>query len=86
MQPPISQEELRQMTNIRAVDKEAIEATVLEWGTDDRESVDSPLAKAMRGFLAGLFLEVVPDDTLEADIDKRAACFADGWQYATSQR
>lgn len=78
---PITQEQLSGMDNITNQDKTLIEGVVQDWGADHGESLDTPLAKAMRAFLVQSFLDMGPDDA-RRDLDQKAAWFADGWQCA----
>lgn len=86
MEKSLTQEQLKQTSDISEADKELIEATVGDTGMDHDGDADSSLAKAMRAFLARLFLEVVPDEILREDIKMRAACFVEGWEYANEAR
>lgn len=84
MENRITQGQLTQMSDIGDRDKEIIEDTVKDLGMNHEGDADSTLAQAMRAYLTRIFLEMVPDEFLRAGINIRAACFADGWEYATS--
>ena len=73
--------EIAGLDDIIPYDKGLIEEAVKEHGGGPAESQDTQLRMALRGYLARLFLDLVPDDKLRNEADGTAASFADGWEW-----
>lgn len=77
----LTAEEFAGLGDIIPHDKGLIEAAVMEHGGGSLESPDTVLRKAIRGFLAQQFLDLVPDDHLRNEAGGDAAAFVDGWEW-----
>ena len=78
MHKPMTDDELKGHDGISPEDKELIAKTVGEH-SDSSEGPDR--VNALRGYLVGLWDEMVPDDNLRDSLDMTAACWSDGWSY-----
>lgn len=78
MHEPMTDDELIGHDGISPEDKELI-AKAVEEHSDSSEGPDR--VNALRGFLVGLFEDLVPDDDLRGDLEEIAANWSDGWSY-----